>query len=1232
MLSWWNRLGGRLWSRQAAMIAGSAIGGLVLFVLFCLYTPPGHHVLAALIEPLSGGDVAVEGISGTPDHLQARKVELRDSTGTWLTGEGVRLDWHVLSAFGSHIRIDRLAADRIVVIRRKIRGQPSPGPPTTVVDIGAIALPEITLAPSVLGHSSVLSASGKLRYLSRHDVSADLSIKRLDGPGRYEIHASIMDDVARGTIKADESGVGLAGGMAGLPDLGPVTLEVRAGAQGSANTVRFSLGAGLLDVSGGGTLDLKAATVDIDFSLVAPEMKPSKSLSWSSLSARGHLHGTFARPDIDVRVKIAGLSASGVRLAAVNATLAGNGGRAKLQGTLIGLSLPGEKAGVFAAQPVEITADADLAAPDRPVTFALTHPLIKASGRTTTRLPMTGSLRVDAPTLRGLAPLTGLKIDGTASLAATFARTATETTAKAEGRIAAKGDTAVARLVGNAKLDAAATTTAAAFTLDAALQAAAVKGEVHGTSGGGRRSFAGKAAISDLSRLVPTLIGTLDLRASLAGPADNGTLTLEGNALAATKGMAKQGVSITAEASGMPNLKAAHVRASGRFDGSPVSVKADVAAAGADAWKVDIVDASWRSAHAKGSVTLTGRAPQGTVTLHIARLDDLAPLVGTALSGSLDSRSEFRGNTAVVYASVANLATGGAEIDRIELAGTIADPFTVPSLGLDVSLPHFASAAVSGSAEAHIKGPLDALAVSAKSAMTTSEGQSFTLAADATADTKARHVTVGRFQGVWRDQTVTLAAPASLDYADGLKFAATFVDAKAMQLTVAGIIPAKAPMTVKANGTADLAVVLSGLAAVGQNVHGKVAVNVTVTGTTAKPNVVGEATLTGGQIQDFARGVSLTDVTAQATAEGTDIRLAKFTAKAGPGTISGTGTIDLSAKGQPVDITFKAVNARPVSSDLVTATLDSELKLQGHLSDGLRLSGTLNVRQGNINIPEKFATEIATLNVRRQHQPPPPPPASGTRIVLDLTLASPGRIFVRGRGLEAEFEGTLKIAGTTGAPQVQGALELRRGTYSLAGANLTFTSGTISFNGQALRSRIDPSLDLVAQSEANGITATLKITGTASQPKIELSSTPSLPQDEILAQLLFQQSSKSLSPMQLASVAQAAASLSGGGGIDPVGTIRNSLGLDRLAVGSSQNGGSGIGATSVEAGKYVLRNVYIGAKQDLSGGTNATVQVDLTKHLKAQAQVHTGPRAVTTTSTQLQDNGDSIGLSYQFEY
>jgi hypothetical protein len=69
----------------------------------------------------------------------------------------------------------------------------------------------------------------------------------------------------------------------------------------------------------------------------------------------------------------------------------------------------------------------------------------------------------------------------------------------------------------------------------------------------------------------------------------------------------------------------------------------------------------------------------------------------------------------------------------------------------------------------------------------------------------------------------------------------------------------------------------------------------------------------------------------------------------------------------------------------------------------------------------------------------------------------------------------------------------------------------------------------------------------------------------------------------------------------------------------------------VEAGKYVFRNVYVGAKQDLAGGTRAQVQVDLGQHLKLRASVNAATGSAVP-STQAQDKGDTVGLSYQFDY
>ena len=63
----------------------------------------------------------------------------------------------------------------------------------------------------------------------------------------------------------------------------------------------------------------------------------------------------------------------------------------------------------------------------------------------------------------------------------------------------------------------------------------------------------------------------------------------------------------------------------------------------------------------------------------------------------------------------------------------------------------------------------------------------------------------------------------------------------------------------------------------------------------------------------------------------------------------------------------------------------------------------------------------------------------------------------------------------------------------------------------------------------------------------------------------------------MAEGAQALASIAGiGSGFSPLASLRGSLGPDRLSVGNGN--GPTTGAT-VEAGKYVSHNVYVGARQ-----------------------------------------------------
>jgi translocation and assembly module TamB len=422
-------------------------------------------------------------------------------------------------------------------------------------------------------------------------------------------------------------------------------------------------------------------------------------------------------------------------------------------------------------------------------------------------------------------------------------------------------------------------------------------------------------------------------------------------------------------------------------------------------------------------------------------------------------------------------------------------------------------------------------------------------------------------------------------------------------------------------GSTNLTLLDPILAAGGNSIRGVVTPDLTITGTPAAPLANGTVNLAGGGLQNVAAGLNLTGIGAEISAAGQLVTLENFTATAGAGNITGHGTVDLGGAQIPVDLAINASNATPVASDLLTETLDAALTLKGALRGAMALAGTINIRAANINIPKSLPPSVADLPIiNLGAAPPPPPPPPPPNVALDLTLQAKNKIFIRGEGLFAELGGKLRITGTAAHPDPEGGFTLVRGNYALTGKTLQFTSGTISFNGDGF----SPALDLEATTTTStNTTASLIIGGTADKPTITLSASPPLPSDEVLSQLLFGQATSSLSPFQAASLAAALASLTGVGGgalSDPLGGVRNALGLDELSLG-----GGGGGAPRVNAGRYIAPGVYVGAQQSTSGqGTQATVQINLYKGLQLQ----------TATGTSGSGSGDSssVGLTYQFNY
>jgi translocation and assembly module TamB len=431
---------------------------------------------------------------------------------------------------------------------------------------------------------------------------------------------------------------------------------------------------------------------------------------------------------------------------------------------------------------------------------------------------------------------------------------------------------------------------------------------------------------------------------------------------------------------------------------------------------------------------------------------------------------------------------------------------------------------------------------------------------------------------------------------------------------------ADAPLAASVKGSLNLQPLLApSLGGGAMRVTGRVAIDAGASGTVGAPVLSGAATLSGAELRNPLYGLRLTNIGGRIRLAGDQMLVENITARAGTGRIAINGTAQPLAPGIPLDIAITARDATPVQSELVTALMDADLRFTGPLQTSPALGGTVRLKRVALNIPQALpGGGVATLGAVRErgaNAPPPPPPATpAPPIALNVTVEAPQSILVRGRGLDAELGGTLRIGGTAADPQPAGGFNLRRGTFQLLDRRLTFNKGDLNFDGSLM-----PSLDFAATTTTQGVTITLTVTGEPAKPVIGFSSEPELPQDEVLARLLFNRSVDKLSPLEVAQLAGGVASLAGvgpGGSRGVLGRLADRLGLDRLGVGNSQGG---LENPSVQAGGYIGQGVYVGVEQGADGGPRVGVQVEITPRLKLESS--TGG-----------ESGEKVGLSYEFEY
>ena len=416
-----------------------------------------------------------------------------------------------------------------------------------------------------------------------------------------------------------------------------------------------------------------------------------------------------------------------------------------------------------------------------------------------------------------------------------------------------------------------------------------------------------------------------------------------------------------------------------------------------------------------------------------------------------------------------------------------------------------------------------------------------------------------------------------------------------------------------------------------RTVGGKLMTKVDIAGTLAEPRLIGRADLTDGLFEDYATGLKLRGVTVGAALNAESIVIDRLVGTdLTKGQVTGSGQINL-AKGGGGNLAINLTGFRLIDNDTAQADATGQVTVQRGADGKVKLAGALQIVKGEVNAAARTGAAILAMdvieknkpfNLEEQLTPALAAPTTTGAVDLDVTLKAAKGILIKGRGLNADMSMDARVTGTTAKPVLSGEARVVRGDYDFAGKRFEFDNrGTVRLSSDLNQVR----LDLTASWSEPSLTAMIRIQGTAAKPQIVLSSVPVLPNDEVLAQVLFGSSAAQLSPLQAAQLASALSALASGGGFDVVGGLRSFARLDRLAL----SGGTSATGFSVAGGKYLTDKVYVEVAGGGRTGPSAQVEYRVTQNLSLVSKVN--DQIVTQAGVVVQ-GGDELSFRWRRDF
>jgi len=378
-----------------------------------------------------------------------------------------------------------------------------------------------------------------------------------------------------------------------------------------------------------------------------------------------------------------------------------------------------------------------------------------------------------------------------------------------------------------------------------------------------------------------------------------------------------------------------------------------------------------------------------------------------------------------------------------------------------------------------------------------------------------------------------------------------------------------------------------------------------VKGTIQNPDLSGTARFVDASISKRGLSSSLTMLNGDAFFSGNRVTLNNLVGKVGGGTVQIQGAAVIR-EGQldAMDIRIETDGVRLRYPEGLRTVLGGSLTLRGSWAAPILEARNLEIQ--SMSYRSTFDEFLALFQAGRLPELPADAPSGFERLGLALHLEGSRNITIKNELADVEARVDLDIKGTVANPAITGHVEASGGTFSFQGIRYQVTRGNIDFIDPL---RIEPNLDIQAETDIRNYRVVLRVTGRASHPILDYSSDPPLPKLEIISLITGGKTREEL----LESMNQRASTSSESPGRVPtseqlfqsgaasvlfdmlktrVGNRFGVLGLDRVRIDPALVGPDNNPAARITVPLQVTKDLAITYSYDLSKNTEEIVQIE----------------------------------------